>query len=63
MCESNNDGTTLIQIAVVKTDVFRHLLFYMYGGKVSDDDMKSLAKEIIDAAMEVEVCLVNATIF
>jgi hypothetical protein len=35
----------------------------MYGGKVSDDDMKSLAKEIIDAAMEVEVCLVNATIF
>ena len=39
---------------------------------MSDDDMKSLAKEIIDAAdrfgvtslkLEAEVCLVNATIF
>ena len=31
-------------------DIFRHLLNYIYGGKLSDDDMKSHAKEIIDSA-------------
>jgi hypothetical protein len=73
LCESNGDDrTTPIQITGVSPDVFRHLLFYMYGGKVSDDDMTTHAKEIIDAAdrygvsslkLEAEVCLVNATIF
>jgi len=73
LCESNGDDrTTPIQITGVSPDVFRLLLFYMYGGKVPDNDMKSHAKEIIDAAdrygvsslkLEAEVCLVNATIF
>ena len=44
----------------------------MYGMKISNDDMKSHAKEIINAAdrygvsslkLEAEVCLVNATSF
>jgi hypothetical protein len=56
----------------VTPDIFRLLLNYIYGGKLSDDDMKSHAKEIIDAAdkygvvnlkLEAEACLVEATTF
>ena len=53
-------------------DVFRHLMFHLYGGKVADADMKSHAKEIFDAAdkygvvdlkLEAEASLVRATTF
>jgi hypothetical protein len=51
LCESNDDDkTNPISISGVSPDVFRLLLFYMYGGKVTDNDMKSHIKEIIDAA-------------
>jgi speckle-type POZ protein len=51
LCESNSDNrTTPIQIDDIAPDVFHLLLFYMYGGKVSDDDMKSHAKELVNAA-------------
>jgi hypothetical protein len=51
LCESHDDSTTpIIQINDVTPDVFRLLLSYIYGGKVSDDDMKSHARDIIDAA-------------
>ena len=51
LCESNGeDKTTPISISGVSPDVFRLLLLYMYGGKVSDDNMTTHAKEIIDAA-------------
>jgi hypothetical protein len=75
MCASRGGNTgesSPIEISDVSPDIFRLLLFYMYGGKVPDNDMKSHAKEIIDAAdrygvsslkLEAEVCLVNATIF
>ncbi|KAL3764023.1 hypothetical protein ACHAW5_005107 [Stephanodiscus triporus] len=61
-----------IPISDVSPDVFRHLIFHLYGGKVADDDMKSHAKEIIDVAdrygvvglkLEAEAFLVNATTF
>ncbi|KAL7541553.1 hypothetical protein ACHAWF_006967 [Thalassiosira exigua] len=39
-----------VPIADVKPDIFWHMLYYVYGGKVSHDDLKSHAKEIIDAA-------------
>jgi hypothetical protein len=73
LCESHDDGTTpIIQINDVKPDVFRLLLSYIYGGKVSEKDMKSHVREIIDAAdkygvvslkLESEANLVEGTTF
>jgi hypothetical protein len=72
LCESHGDGTTPIQIHDVKPDVFHHLLSFIYGMKISNDDMKSHAKEIIDAAdkygvvdlkLEAEACFVAGTTF
>ncbi|KAL7427152.1 hypothetical protein ACHAXM_000758 [Skeletonema potamos] len=37
-------------ITDVKPDIFRHVLFYVYGGKVPAEDLKQHAKDIIDAA-------------
>ena len=60
------------QITGVSPDVFRLLLFYMYGGKLSDNDMKSHPKELVDAAnrfgvvnlkLETEAYIVGATTF
>jgi hypothetical protein len=50
LCGSAGDKTTPIQIPDVSPDIFHHLLFHLYGGKVADADMKSHAKEIIDTA-------------
>jgi hypothetical protein len=72
LCESHNDNTSQIQINDVKPDVFRLLLSYIYGGKVSEDDMALHAREIIDAAdkygvvnlkLEAEASLVEGTTF
>ena len=71
LCESHDDCTT-IQINDVTPDIFRLLLSYMYGGKVSKDDMVLHAKEIIDAAdkygvvnlkLETEASFVKGTDF
>jgi len=72
LCGTKGDPTTPIEITDVSPEVFRHLLHYIYGGKISDDDMKPHAKEIIDAAnrygvatlkLEAEACLVEGTTF
>jgi hypothetical protein len=72
LCESQDDGTTPIQINDVTPDVFRLMLSYIYGGKVSENDMKSHAREIIDATdkygvvslkLESEANLVEGTTF
>ena len=70
MCGSGEEHSTTIQITDVSPEIFRHLLHYIYGGKVSDDDMKSNARDIINAAdkygvsnlkLEAEASLVNST--
>ena len=37
-------------ITDVKPGIFRHLLYYIYGGNVPDGELKTHAKDIIDAA-------------
>jgi hypothetical protein len=72
LCDSKGDSTTSIVITDVCPDVFRHVLFYIYGGKMSDDEMKAHSKDIINAAnrygvatlkLEAEACLVEGTTF
>jgi hypothetical protein len=72
LCDSKGDPTTPIEITDVSPEVFRHLLFYIYGGKISNDEMKAHAKEIVNAAnrygvatlkLEAEACLVEGTTF
>jgi hypothetical protein len=52
LCEAGGGMTGVITIYIsgVSQDIFRHVLWYLYGGKVEHDDMKSHAKEILDAA-------------
>ena len=61
-----------VEITDVSPEVFRHLLYSAYGGKISADDMKPHTKEIIEAAnrygvvnlkLEAEAYLVEATTF
>jgi hypothetical protein len=72
LCDSKGDPSTPIEITDISPDVFRHLLYYIYWGKISDEDMKAHSKDIIDAAnrygvatlkLEAEACLVEGTTF
>jgi hypothetical protein len=72
LCGTKGDPTTPIEITDVSPEVFRHLLYYIYGGKTADDDTKAHSKDIIDAAnrygvatlkLEAEACLVEGTTF
>jgi hypothetical protein len=72
LCESHDDSTKPIQINDVTPDIFGFLLSYIYGVKISDDDMNSHAKEVVDAAdkygvvnlkLEAEACFVEGTTF
>ena len=51
LCKSGGDeGITTISITDANPNTFKRMLFYMYGGKLSNDDMKRHAKSIIDVA-------------
>ena len=59
-----------VSITDVKPEVFRHMLWYVYGGSIPEQDLKTHAKDIIDAAdkysivslkLEAEVAYVNVT--
>jgi predicted amino acid-binding ACT domain protein len=72
ICRSSVMSSSPIEIIDVSQEVFPHLLYSAYGVKISDDDMKSQTKEIIDAAnrygvvnlkLEAEALLVRETVF
>eukprot|EP00984_Skeletonema_dohrnii_P018857 scaffold8920_cov84-Skeletonema_dohrnii-CCMP3373.AAC.3 len=67
---TTSDGMTPIIITDVKPEVFRHLLYYVYGGEISDEDFAVHEKDFINAAdkygvtnlkLEAEVWYVNNT--
>ena len=67
LCKSGEDT---VSVTDVKPEIFRHLLYYIYGGKISEEDMEESAKDIIDAAdkygivglkLEAEASLVEST--
>ncbi|KAL7543300.1 hypothetical protein ACHAWF_010520 [Thalassiosira exigua] len=69
LCGSSNSMVS-VPIDDVKPGIFRNMLYYVYGGKVANEDLKSRAKEIIDAAdkygivglkLEAEACYVKST--
>jgi hypothetical protein len=69
--ESNSDEEmTSVPITDVRPDIFRLLLWYIYGGKMEVQALKAHAKEIVDAAdkysivnlkLEAEAAYVNTT--
>jgi hypothetical protein len=68
---SGEDGeVTTAAINDIKPDIFRHLLWYVYGGSVPEGELNTHAKDIIDAAdkysivnlkLEAEAAYVNST--
>jgi speckle-type POZ protein len=48
--EDSDGKIATATITDVKPDIFRHLLWYVYGGSVPEEDLKAHAKAIIDAA-------------
>ena len=49
MCGKSEGGITTVSITDVKPKTFKHMLYYAYGGKISDKDLKHNAKDIINA--------------
>jgi len=50
MCKSDGEeGITTVSITDVKPKIFKHMIHYTYGGKLSEDDLNNNAKEIINA--------------
>ena len=38
---SRGEGITTVSITDLTHDVFKHVLFYAYGGKITEDDMRN----------------------
>ena len=62
-------GITTVSITDVKPEVFKHMIYHAYGGKLSEDELRNNAKEIIDACdkygvvnlkLEAEACYVKS---
>ncbi len=50
ICRSNDSGLVTALVDNVKPDVFHHLLSYVYGGSIPEEELEAHAKDIIDAA-------------
>ena len=67
MCKPEEDSPTAI--SNVHPEIFKHLLYYCYGGKIDKEHVQSNARDIIDAAdrfgvvnlkLEAEACYAGA---
>ena len=47
---ATSDGLTPIIISDVKPEVFRHLLYYVYGGEITDEEFVGNERDLINAA-------------
>ena len=70
MCGKSKEGITTVSIADVTPDIFKHMLYYAYGGKLSEEELGGNAKEIINACdkygvvhlkLEAEAAYVKST--
>ena len=59
-----------VPINDIMPEIFRHLLHYIYGGTVENEDLEEMANDIFDAAdmtgvvslkMEAEACYIQST--
>jgi len=50
LCRPRREEVTIIQITDIRPSVFRLLLYYSYGGKLSKEELKANARDLIDAA-------------
>ena len=69
MCKSDDGGITTVSITDVKPEIFKHMIYYAYGGKLSDEVLKTNVKDIINACdkyglvhlkLEAEACYVES---
>jgi len=47
---ATSEGMAPILINDVKAEVFRHLLYYVYGGEISEEEFKTHAKDLVNAS-------------
>ena len=73
LCKPSAGGGSVATVSItdVMPDIFRHMLYYLYGGKLTDEEFKANAKDIIDACdkygvvnlkLEAEACYVRSTV-
>jgi len=72
LCKPAEDGIITVSITDVKPGIFKHMIYYTYGGKLSEDEVKTNAKDIINACdkyglvhlkLEAEAVYVKSTEF
>ena len=70
--DESGEGITIVSISDVSPGIFKHMIYYTYGGKLSEDEFKNNAKDIIDACdkygivnlkLEAEAHYVKSTTF
>jgi len=71
LCKSDETGGIITTVSIIdaKPEIFRHMIYYAYGGKLSDEELKVNAKDIINACdkygvvhlkLEAETCYVES---
>ena len=62
ICGSHDSGGVITaSVNDVKPEIFQHLLFYVYGGSVPEEELKTHAKDIIDAADKYSIVNLKLT--